>query len=246
MEVSMMISKAALLSSPRLPLNIVVAADGTIADDEIPCERERATLILVPLRLNPNSCLGDVAAGLFQQLLSLPFCCGAVGGTNGHSVFILPSQCQSPAGMLAALDPHRTQMASESIEALSASLLALPTDYCEIDARRLDPSMTLGYLISSAAEFDEFKRMARAAAASPLNPLSFVPTRTVFESRRSVSGGSVTATSHPVDRSWVDAADEHQSPRSAASGGAITPLRLRVWRWMVSLARTLQSKARDT
>lgn len=213
-------------------LSLLVQSDGTISLNEVTNSLKigggRPTLILLPLRMSPNNQLGLGATSReFLKLLSLSSCVGAISGPPGHCLCLLPT----PGGGYTALDPHRVQPLSESPEELAASLIALPTDFREIQVRELDSSCAFGFLIRNAEDYADFCQKGAIASSS----LAFVVSREVGESPHDNILSPASGDDEPDG--WVDA--------SAPTPIEILPLpspslRLRVWRWMLSLARALR------
>lgn len=109
-----------------------------------------------------------------RQTGSLPWCLGAgvIGGKPGSSLYLVG--CQGEHVLF--LDPHEVQAAPEARQE------PLPLEsYHKVSVRSmpcsaLDPSMALGFLCTSAAEFDDLCRriseMAAAAGSTPLLSVS--------------------------------------------------------------------------
>lgn len=235
-----MLARAASSASPPLPLRVLVQSDATVASSAFSFVDEKATLLLLPLRLDPNARLGSTAAIELLALMALRQCVGAVAGTPGHSLCILPTPGGS--GGLLALDPHRVQSPAESSEELAASFRATPGDVRAIEATDLDSSLSLGFYIRDEEDYEDFRRAASLASAT----LAFVVSRAELIGSSSQQGeGALSPALHrqltsasQIDDEWVDAAAPGLPPLPSSN----TPsLRERVWRWMLSFARSLRS-----
>jgi hypothetical protein len=208
-------------------LSPLIQSDGTISLNEVTNSLKigRPTLILLPLRMSPNNTLGVAAGREFLALLSLSCCVGAITGPTGHCLCILPT----PDGFT-ALDPHRVQSLSESPQELASSLLALPDDVREIEVSDLDSSCAFGFLIRNAAEYDDFCQKGAIASSS----LAFVISRELGESPHD---DNLSPRSDEDGEGWIDASVPIPTILPLPSPPS---LRLRVWRWMLSLARALR------
>ncbi|CAL8103838.1 unnamed protein product [Calicophoron daubneyi] len=111
----------------------------------------RPLLLFVPLRLGlytPNPCYFDA----IKTVLQVKQCVGIMGGRPSHAVWIVGTVEDD----VLCLDPHTTQPASLDTLTPEDDL----THHCESPIRmplkRLDPSMVLGFVCPTEAEFDEF------------------------------------------------------------------------------------------
>ncbi|KAI8322076.1 peptidase C54, partial [Martensiomyces pterosporus] len=155
------------------PLTIHVALDQTVYasevrkqalardDDCIGTPSWNPLLLLVPVRLGLERLnLGYIPK--IKTLFQIPQSVGLVGGKPSRSFYFVGRQGDS----LFYLDPHVTRQhvpRSTSLDGQSRGLFGIPdTDeyhtshICSMPIYRLDPSMLLGFLFNTEAEWDTF------------------------------------------------------------------------------------------
>jgi len=246
-----LLARASARAAPPLPLAVVLCRDATVAADEVAraLRGARAALLLVPARLEPGALLAARGAAALEGLLALPTCVGAVAGTPGHALFLLPRA--APAGApLSALDPHRVQISARGA-ALAATLAAAPEDRRDVAAGDLEPSVAVGFVVTSGTDLDALALAAPRACAA----LAFVASRAPDDD----DGDAAWPAAAPASGEWVDAAparargDLLAAAREGAAAAAADrrpapppppprapSLRSRLWAWWRALLRALR------
>ncbi|KAJ2793199.1 hypothetical protein H4R20_006611, partial [Coemansia guatemalensis] len=174
------------IKHPRCPLTIHVAIDQTVYASEVRkqalanADADRAAwrplLLLVPVRLGLSR-LNPSYIPKIKTLFQIPQSVGLVGGKPSRSFYFIGRQGDS----LFYLDPHVTRqhvprsattdadqqgIASDSDYESDSSdfeMFGIPeadeyhtTHICSMPINRLDPSMLLGFLFNTEAEWDTF------------------------------------------------------------------------------------------
>ncbi|KAF8572056.1 hypothetical protein P879_00444 [Paragonimus westermani] len=123
----------------------------------------RPLLLFIPLRLGlcqPNPCYFNA----LKAALQIKQCVGILGGRPSHAVWIVGFVYEDD---LICLDPHTTQPASQDDLTAEDDL----THHCDSPIRmsfkRLDPSMVLGFVCTTEAEFDQLCTRLEQDVLSP-------------------------------------------------------------------------------
>mmetsp|Transcript_19965 Transcript_19965/g.54773 ORF Transcript_19965/g.54773 Transcript_19965/m.54773 type:complete len:521 (-) Transcript_19965:577-2139(-) len=164
-------------------LRVCVAMDGTIYRDEVVTAAAaedgvwRPLLLLVPLRLGLDRFNYAYAPALLAAM-QLPQCLGIIGGRPRSSYYFVGVQ----GDRLLFLDPHEVQ------PALSADCPQLATCHYARNVRTMrladiDPSLTLGFLLASAADFEAFCEQSAQLVGDPLAVFSVAGARPAYEAR---------------------------------------------------------------
>jgi len=130
-------------------------------------------ILMVPVRLGIN----NINAAYFPKITALfrePQFIGIVGGRPHSSLFFFAAQGQH----LYYLNPHYVQQTQQHPATTDSISIAsyVPSRVKKVPVSELDPSMSLGFLFGSMAEFDEFQR--RFAQNDEINDLfSFIGSR---------------------------------------------------------------------
>jgi len=151
---AMLIVKDLMASNPSLA--VVVTRDGVLdasqvraalpAQDSDPLLHvNRGVLLLMPLRLGLHQLNPAYIAPLIAAL-AFPQCVGCVGGKPAHSLYFVGSQ----GANLIFLDPHAVRPSS----ARDAQAYVAPSPRV-MPAAELDPSLSMGFLITSHSDFDD-------------------------------------------------------------------------------------------
>lgn len=150
------------------PLAVHVAMDGSVYRDRIvaagtqPDGSWRAVLLLVPLRLGLDQINAEYAPCL-RELFSLPQSLGIIGGRPRKSHYFIGCQ----GDRLLYLDPHEVQPALAH-EAPAAATCHYARPLASTPLQDIDPSLALGFLCTSAADFDELCTSCEAMFARRL------------------------------------------------------------------------------
>uniref|UniRef100_A0A5K3FVR2 Cysteine protease n=2 Tax=Mesocestoides corti TaxID=53468 RepID=A0A5K3FVR2_MESCO len=114
----------------------------------------RPLLLIVPLRLGLhefNMCYAAALKGLFK----LPQCVGIMGGRPNHALWLIGSV----GDHVLCLDPHTTQPSvgggGEDVASLDASFHS--STAVRLPFARLDPSLAVGFVCATEAEFDALR-----------------------------------------------------------------------------------------
>ncbi|TMW54959.1 hypothetical protein Poli38472_014730 [Pythium oligandrum] len=117
-------------------------------------EWSRALLVLIPLRLGLD-CLNESYVPALEKTFTFPQSVGIIGGKKGHSVYFVGSQMQR----LHLLDPHEVHPTTE-INATFPTATHLRTVHpphpLVMNVQSIDPSMALGFLCETRAEYLDF------------------------------------------------------------------------------------------
>jgi cysteine protease ATG4 len=162
------------LVQPSDVLGAVVARDGVLdasqvlellpganADMDPLLRRARSVLILVPVRLGLRQ-LNPAYVRPLLAALALPQSVGAVGGKPAHSLYCVGSQGEH----LVYLDPHAVRPASMR----DAGAYRCPSPRIML-ATDLDPSLALGFVVDSLAEFQQLRHSVKEVVAKLGSPL---------------------------------------------------------------------------
>lgn len=155
----------------EIPENFVTTSRDLVSTPSVDSPSWRPFLLFIPLRLGlhqPNPCY----FGAIRAVLRLPQSVGILGGRPSHAVWIVGSV---EHGDLICLDPHTTYSASEDELTPEDDL----THHCNnpilLALSQLDPSLVLGFVCTSEAEFDRlclhFEHEVLGADVSQGHPL---------------------------------------------------------------------------
>ncbi len=126
---------------------------GIIYRDALP--RNGPILVLVPLRLGLDE-LNPSYIPLRRSLLTCPLCVGIIGGRESSSYYFMGWSGED----VLILDPHTTQPAFEktehpiALDSFRPSPVAMPF-------RAMDPSVSVGFLLSCYAQMDDLESFLR-------------------------------------------------------------------------------------
>uniref|UniRef100_A0A183TCS2 Cysteine protease n=1 Tax=Schistocephalus solidus TaxID=70667 RepID=A0A183TCS2_SCHSO len=165
---------AELGSSPNASLGSFLSRFGTLEPFW------RPLLLIVPLRLGLHD-LNLSYIGALKGLFRLPQCVGILGGRPNHALWLIGYVGDS----VLCLDPHTTQPAvhlgcpTPSLFSSEANLDSPTLDgsfHCEIPVRmpfqRLDPSMAVGFVCRTEADFDNLCDSLRREVLVSTSPSS--------------------------------------------------------------------------
>jgi len=133
----------------------MIASKGVVQTPQAASEAPSGFLIMIPVRLGINS-LSEAYYPAIHELFHEPCFVGIVGGRPHSSLFFFASQGR----YLYYLNPHYVQTTEPhptSTGMISISSY-IPTRVRKVPVSELDPSMSLGFLFGSMAEFTEFQR----------------------------------------------------------------------------------------
>lgn len=136
-------------SATNVPrLNVMICESCDLHDDEVKAALEKMSplLLLFPIRLGIESINAIYYPSLFQ-LLSLPQSMGISGGKPSSSYYFFGHQ----GDLLLYLDPHSSQQVDETNDSYK------PLSCNTVPISGLDPSMVVGLLVDSPAEYDALK-----------------------------------------------------------------------------------------
>ena len=136
---------------------VCVVADSCIYRDRVMAmaaggrgDWDQAVVLLLPLRLGLDSLTASYVP-ILNSLFESPFCLGILGGHPNRAHYFVG--CCPDSSVLLFLDPHTTQPAMDSNVDPSSFHCSAPSCMRTAD---VDPSLTVGFICSSQAEFDEF------------------------------------------------------------------------------------------
>jgi cysteine protease ATG4 len=156
-HLSAVVARDGVLDASSIVRDSGVNADALREFDPLLNPRQQnptSVLLLIPLRLGLRALNEDSYGDALLEALRFPQSIGMIGGKPAHSLYF----CGSQGRRLVFLDPHTVQSADSCSD--------LSTYQC-MDARAMglsevDPSLALGFLISSLDDFYDFKRRVEA------------------------------------------------------------------------------------
>ena len=149
-------------AAPDIGLSVHVAMDGSLYREQVreaarqPDGSWRPVLVLLPLRLGLQT-LNPAYSPCLCALFELRQSVGVIGGAPRRSFYFVGCQEKAAAGpQLLYLDPHEVQ------PALSVPLAAERLSSCHrsdtprtMPVAQIDPSLALGFLCATSADFDD-------------------------------------------------------------------------------------------
>jgi len=155
-------------ASSLVPTGAVLGKD----DDFDPLLKPRgqvptSVLILVPLRLGLRELNDEIYGAALIQALKFPQSVGMVGGKPGHSLYF----CGSQGRKLVFLDPHTVQ----STESCADLRTFQCPDARAMPGKEVDPSLALGFLVSSYEDFMDLKMRVETLPGPSMFSISTKP-----------------------------------------------------------------------
>ncbi|KAJ2393191.1 hypothetical protein H4S02_000365 [Coemansia sp. RSA 2611] len=234
------VMKRLSIKHPQCPLTIHVAIDQTVYASEVRKQALdesaespgswRPLLLLVPVRLGLSRLnLGYIPK--IKTLFQIPQSVGLVGGKPSRSFYFIGRQGDS----LFYLDPHITrqhvprsgsldqaeQMATDSdSDSSDFEMFGVPetdeyhtTHICTMPIHRLDPSMLLGFLFNTEAEFDTFVMAATDKESQRSICTGTSPLFTLLSGSSMMTPQFETVVPNPIKSPRVNSDSQVPSPR---------------------------------
>ncbi|KAI3404864.2 ATG4 [Candida oxycetoniae] len=158
---------------------VYVSENCDLYDDEIEeifQKEKKPLLLLFPIRLGIDQ-VNKYYHDSILQLLASEYSVGIAGGKPSSSFYFLGYENDDE---LIYLDPHSPQMVEEPINTNSYHV----TEYSKLNIEMLDPSMMIGILVKTMAEYQSFKL---ECTSSKNKILHFHPLVTVVPQESSIT-----------------------------------------------------------
>lgn len=140
-----------------------VAMDSVVCTEEIEKkagpEWQVPLLLLIPLRLGLDS-LNQRYGKTLKEMFKLTGCVGAMGGRPNAALYFVGTQDEE----LLYLDPHKVQVTVGPMQRHTKLSSYTPNGLERLPIRLADPSLCLGFLISSADQWAQFLDEVTASA----------------------------------------------------------------------------------
>jgi cysteine protease ATG4 len=146
------VSKDGCLNISGIEENLMNQENNSEHDPLLNPLKKSKYLFLIPIKLGTSKLNSSIYGTSLIEILKFPQCVGFVGGRQSSSLFFIGSQTSfRDQKELIYLDPHTVQNVSSDINTYKCKEL------CTISIEDVNPSIAMGFLISSLDEFIDFR-----------------------------------------------------------------------------------------